>query len=179
MLIKTGLNNVLLLTLFNFVNMLFEIVTLDSGSAISINIFDTYEQCEQRKIRCTSGLKYFVMYIADAICLFSSVCVCRFASKGSEETYVLVGTATDMILNPRSFSGGSIHTFRLVTMPDDSGQKLELVHTVSVEAVLKYCLSVGRLPQSQIGRGFIGYPKGRSTREHWGPNPVLSRHFDL
>ena len=95
---------------------------------------------------------------------------------------MLVGTATDMILNPRSFSGGSIHTFRLVTMPDDSGQKLELVHTVSVEAVLQYCLSVGGLAQSQIGRGFMGYPKGRNTREHWDPNPINPvpyRHFDL
>jgi hypothetical protein len=62
-------------------------------------------------------------------CLFYSVCVCHFASKSSEETYVLVGVASDVILNPRSCSGGSIHTFKLLTMPD-GGQKLELQHTV-------------------------------------------------
>jgi hypothetical protein len=45
---------------------------------------------------------------------------------------VLVGTASDVVLNPRSCSGGAIHTFKLVAMPDDGGQKLELMHTVRI-----------------------------------------------
>lgn len=45
---------------------------------------------------------------------------------------MLVGTASDVVLNPRSCSGGAIHTFKLVAMPDDGGQKLELMHTVRI-----------------------------------------------
>lgn len=63
-------------------------------------------------------------------CNFCSVCVCRFASKGGDESYVLVGTANDMILSPRTCSGGAIHTYKLITFPDGSGQKLELLHKV-------------------------------------------------
>ena len=42
---------------------------------------------------------------------------------------MLVGTASDVILNPRSCSGGSIHTYKLLAMPDGR-QKLELQHMV-------------------------------------------------
>ena len=48
---------------------------------------------------------------------------------------MLVGTASDVVLNPRSCSGGTIHTYKLVTMPDDSGQKLELLHTVRIMGI--------------------------------------------
>ena len=136
MLMKTVLNFVLLPTLFN----IFQITV---HYCYLIQALQKY--CS---ILCYCRLKLFAVYIANTVCLFYSVCICRFASKGLEETYVLVGTASDMVLNPRSFSGGSIHTFRLVTMPDDSGQKLELIHTVSV--VLQACISASRLPESCI-----------------------------
>ncbi len=42
---KTGLNNVLLPTLFNAVNNIVQIVTPDSGPTILFNIVDNYEQC--------------------------------------------------------------------------------------------------------------------------------------
>ncbi len=48
---------------------------------------------------------------------------------------MLVGTASDVVLNPRSCSGGTIHTYKLVTMPDDGGQKLELLHTVRIMGI--------------------------------------------
>jgi hypothetical protein len=49
MLLKTGLNNVLLPTLFTVVNNI-EIVTPDSGSTILFNIVDKCEQRGQQNI---------------------------------------------------------------------------------------------------------------------------------
>ena len=54
-----------------------------------------------------------------------SVAICRFAN-GGDDWYVLVGVARDMILNPRSTSGGFIYTYRLA----GGGDKLEFVHKV-------------------------------------------------
>jgi ABC-type thiamin/hydroxymethylpyrimidine transport system permease subunit len=51
MLIKTGLNNVVLPTLFTVVNSIVNnIVIPDSGSTISFNIVDKCEQCGQHNI---------------------------------------------------------------------------------------------------------------------------------
>lgn len=55
-----------------------------------------------------------------------SLAVCQFSSRGDQEWYVVVGTAKDLILTPRSSSGGSLIVFKL--SPD--GGKLEHVHTV-------------------------------------------------
>lgn len=62
--------------------------------------------------------------ITGPICL-RSVAVCRFPNTG-DDWYVLVGVARDMILNPRSVSGGFIYTYRLA----GGGEKLEFVHKV-------------------------------------------------
>uniref|UniRef100_A0A3Q2ZNV6 Splicing factor 3b, subunit 3 n=1 Tax=Kryptolebias marmoratus TaxID=37003 RepID=A0A3Q2ZNV6_KRYMA len=59
-----------------------------------------------------------------------SVAVCRFTNSG-DDWYVLVGVARDMILNPRSVSGGFIYTYRL----GGGGEKLEFVHKTPVEDV--------------------------------------------
>lgn len=59
------------------------------------------------------------------ISLFFSVAVCRFPNTG-DDWYVLVGVARDMILNPRSVSGGFIYTYRIIA----GGEKLEFVHKV-------------------------------------------------
>ncbi len=56
-----------------------------------------------------------------------SVAVCTFTSRADTEWYVVVGTAKDMTLSPRTTSGGALVLFRL--NPD--GSKLEHVHTVS------------------------------------------------
>lgn len=91
-------------------------------------IYDTGQIIYSVQQTCMhSKMKRYHVWITSG-CVFS-VCVCHFASKGLEERFVLVGTASDMILNPRSCSGGHIHTYRLLTMAD-GGQKLELLHTV-------------------------------------------------
>ena len=60
--------------------------------------------------------------------LVHSIAVCTFASRSDTEWYVVVGTARDMILSPRTCSSGSLVLFRF--SPDFT--KLEHVHTVSV-----------------------------------------------
>ena len=68
-----------------------------------------------------------------------SVTVCTFASRSDVEWYVVVGTARDLTLNPRTCSGGSLILFKLT--PD--GAKLEHVHTVSEPGHLAWlCVEV-------------------------------------
>lgn len=55
--------------------------------------------------------------------------MCRFPNTG-DDWYVLVGVARDMILNPKSVTGGFIYTYRLVA----GGEKLEFVHKVGASA---------------------------------------------
>ncbi|XP_022082283.1 splicing factor 3B subunit 3-like [Acanthaster planci] len=59
-----------------------------------------------------------------------SLCVCKFANRG-DDTFVLVGTAKDVTLSPRTCSGGFIHAYQLV----DDGKKLELLHKTPVDDV--------------------------------------------
>ena len=56
-----------------------------------------------------------------------SLAVCQFASRGDVEWFVVVGTARDLTLAPKTCSGGSLILFRM--SPD--GSKLEHVHSVS------------------------------------------------
>ena len=56
----------------------------------------------------------------------SSLAVCQFASRGDMEWYVVVGTARDLTLAPRTCSGGSLILFRM----SQDGTKLEHVHSV-------------------------------------------------
>ncbi|XP_077993061.1 splicing factor 3B subunit 3 [Glandiceps talaboti] len=58
-----------------------------------------------------------------------SVAICKFANRG-EDTFVLVGVAKDMTLNPRQCTEGYIYTYRFV---DDD--RLDLVHKTSVDEV--------------------------------------------
>ena len=53
--------------------------------------------------------------------------VCQFTSRGDIEWYVVVGTARDLTLAPRTSSGGSLILFRMSL----DGTKLEHVHSVS------------------------------------------------
>lgn len=59
--------------------------------------------------------------------LCHSLTVCQFAARGDMEWFVVVGTARDLILNPRSCSGGCLLLYRLA--PD--GNTMEFVHMVS------------------------------------------------
>lgn len=65
-----------------------------------------------------------------------SVAVCTFVARNDAEWYVVVGTAKDMTLSPRTCSGGALVLFRL----NPEGSKLEHVHTVSIYLVISFCL---------------------------------------
>ena len=69
-----------------------------------------------------------------------SVCVCPFHDKG-EEPFVVIGTAKNLRLHPRSCSEGFISVFRFV-----EGRSLELVQRTEVDEVL----SVGLLHQGDL-----------------------------
>ncbi len=91
--------------------------------------------CEQYGVRCTHKNSYLLLQgrtldlvqFDQNVAAFS-VAVCTFTSRADTEWYVVVGTAKDMMLSPRTSSGGALVLFRL--NPD--GSKLEHVHTVSV-----------------------------------------------
>lgn len=55
-----------------------------------------------------------------------SLAVCTFASRSDADWYVVVGTAKDLCLSPRSCSGGSLILFKFSA----DATKLEHVHTV-------------------------------------------------
>ena len=58
-----------------------------------------------------------------------SVCTCHFRDKG-EEAFVVIGTAKDLKLHPRSCNQGYINVFRFV-----EGRSLQLLHRTEVEDV--------------------------------------------
>ena len=57
-----------------------------------------------------------------------SVCICNFTSR-PDDTYVIVGVAKDMSLNPRSCSTGYLHAYKIVDESDGT-QKLDFAHKV-------------------------------------------------
>jgi hypothetical protein len=59
--------------------------------------------------------------------LKQSVCTCTF--RDHDEVFVIVGTAKDLKLHPRSCSGGFLHVYRII----NDGTKLELVHKVTLD----------------------------------------------
>lgn len=61
---------------------------------------------------------------------FSLAC-CKFESSGTDDLYLLVGTAKDMKLFPRSCPRGFIRVYRFV----QRGTRLEFVHKTAVEDV--------------------------------------------
>ena len=60
-----------------------------------------------------------------------SIALVKFLSKPANQTFLLVGTAKDLVLNPRSCSSGVIHTYQVV----NNGERLELLHKTPVEDV--------------------------------------------
>lgn len=54
----------------------------------------------------------------------------KFANRG-DTAYVLVGTVKDLVLNPRSCSGGFVHVYEV----SEDGEKLEFLHKTAVEDV--------------------------------------------
>lgn len=45
-----------------------------------------------------------------------------------DDHFVVVGTVRDLILNPRSLTGGSVHVYQLI-----NGERLELLHKTPVD----------------------------------------------
>lgn len=60
-----------------------------------------------------------------------SIALCKFSSRPANQSYLLVGVAKDLKLNPRSCAGGFIYTYELA----DGGERLELLHKTPVEDV--------------------------------------------
>lgn len=54
----------------------------------------------------------------------------KFASRGDDQ-FVLVGVARDLVLNPRSLTGGFLYLYQL----EDGGESLKLLHKTPVEDV--------------------------------------------
>ncbi|KAI9889964.1 MAG: pre-mRNA-splicing factor rse1 [Vezdaea aestivalis] len=57
-----------------------------------------------------------------------SIAAVSFASQ-DDETFLVVGTGKDMIVNPRSFAAGFIHVYRF----QEDGRELEFIHKTKVE----------------------------------------------
>jgi splicing factor 3B subunit 3 len=57
-----------------------------------------------------------------------SIAAVSFSSQ-DDETFLVVGTAKDMIVNPRTFSAGFIHIYRF----QEEGKELEFIHKTKVE----------------------------------------------
>ena len=60
----------------------------------------------------------------------ASIAVCQFASR-AEEWYVVVGTGRDVVLGPRTNSGGSLILYQLA----EDGRKLKYLHTTPLDDV--------------------------------------------
>lgn len=84
-----------------------------------------------------------------------SLCVCRFASRG-DEPFVVIGTAKNLRLHPRSCAQGFISVFRFV-----EGRSLQLLHRTEVEEVPgALCEFQGKLAAG-IGRSLRVYDLGK------------------
>lgn len=64
------------------------------------------------------------------ISFFFSIALLKFASRGDDQ-FVLVGVARDLVLNPRSLTGGFLYLYQL----EDGGESLKLLHKTPVEDV--------------------------------------------
>ncbi|KAK8190224.1 CPSF A subunit region-domain-containing protein [Phyllosticta capitalensis] len=58
-----------------------------------------------------------------------SMCLAPFESQ-NQETFLVVGTAKDLVVAPRTFTAGFIHVYRL----HDNGRDVEFIHKTKVEA---------------------------------------------
>ena len=84
-----------------------------------------------------------------------SVCTCRFHDK-VDESYVVIGTAKNLKIHPRSCSQGYISVFRFV-----EGRSLQLLHRTEVDEVPgAMCEFDGRLAVG-IGRSLRVYDLGK------------------
>ncbi|KAL1854344.1 pre-mRNA-splicing factor rse1 [Diaporthe australafricana] len=103
-----------------------------------------------------------------------SVAVVPFASQDGE-SFLIVGTAKDLILNPRQFSEGYIHIYRF----QENGRELEFIHKTKVEEPPMALLPFqGRL-LAGIGTTLLIYDLGlrqllRKSQADVTPNLIVS-----
>ena len=81
-----------------------------------------------RRCQCTTLCR--VPLLSGVFCVACSVALVKFASQGDDQ-FVIVGTVKDMILSPRSCSGGYLHVYQL----KQQGESLEFVHKTAVDDV--------------------------------------------
>src|SRR4051812_20471366 len=73
---------------------------------------------------CGCNLKVQVLVPISFICLVAhSIALVKFTGHG-EQQFVIVGTATELVLNPRSIANGYLHVFKLT----NAGTQLEWQH---------------------------------------------------
>ena len=71
-----------------------------------------------------------------------SIALVKFSSRPSSQSFLLVGVAKNLILNPRSCSSGFIYTYQVF----NSGESLELMHKTPIEDVPgSICAFQGRI----------------------------------
>lgn len=103
-----------------------------------------------------------------------SVAIVSFASQDNE-SFLVVGTGKDMVMNPRSFSEGYLHVYRF----QDDGRELEFIHKTKVEEPPMALLAFqGRL-LAGIGKSLRIYDLGmrqmlRKAQEEVGPQQIVS-----
>ena len=85
-----------------------------------------------------------------------SVALVKFANRGDDQ-FVLVGTIKDMVLNPRSFTAGYIHTYQLTA----GGEKLELLHKTTVDECPAAITSFQGKVLIGVGRSLRVYDMGK------------------
>ncbi|KAJ3280450.1 Splicing factor 3B subunit 3 [Borealophlyctis nickersoniae] len=105
-----------------------------------------------------------------------SVATCYFNGHPGE-TFVVVGTAADVILSPRSCSKGFLHVFRFV----EDGNALELVHKTEIDEIpYALCAFQGRLLVG-VGKMLRIYDIGkkkllRKCENKQFPNCIVTLH---
>jgi splicing factor 3B subunit 3 len=102
-----------------------------------------------------------------------SICLLKFSSRPASQTFLLVGVAKDLVLNPRSCNMGYIYTYQL----QDNGERLEFLHKTQVEDIPgSMCAFQGRVLIS-IGRYLRIYDIGKKKLLRKCENKQLINHI--
>ncbi|EJT72599.1 pre-mRNA-splicing factor RSE1 [Gaeumannomyces tritici R3-111a-1] len=103
-----------------------------------------------------------------------SVAVVPFASQDSE-SFLVVGTGKDMVLNPRCFTEGYIHVYRFL----EDGRELEFIHKTKVEEPPMALLAFQGKLVAGVGRSLRIYDLGlrqllRKAQSEVAPRVIVS-----
>merc|ERR1711939_1195004 len=86
-----------------------------------------WSSCIQIVDPVTTKSVVFTLELEDNECA-TSITVAPFAGQDGE-TFLVVGTAKDLVVSPRSFSAGFLHVYRF----HEDGKELEFIHKTKVE----------------------------------------------